>query len=105
MLLSEFCVSGFSFVIISAPLCCHFRAVSPVGIYPNRASVIEHVHPSHVAAQFLHLLSLSLSLFIFISNTTKFKNDYKGDNKLIQIKNRGQRKKSTHRICLFIDIS
>lgn len=67
--------------------------------------VIVHVHPGHVAAQFLHLLSLSLSLFILISNITKFKNDYKGDNKLIQIKNRGNRKKSTHSTYLFIDIS
>ena len=30
--------SGLSFVVISAPSCRHFRAVSPVGIYPNRAS-------------------------------------------------------------------
>ena len=30
--------SGLSFVVISAPSCRRFRAVSPVGIYPNRAS-------------------------------------------------------------------
>ena len=31
---------GLSFVAISAPSCRRFRAVSPVGIYPNRASII-----------------------------------------------------------------
>ena len=30
---------GLSFVAISAPSCRRFRAVSPVGIYPNRASL------------------------------------------------------------------
>ena len=29
----------FVAVVISAPSCRRFRAVSPVGIYPNRASV------------------------------------------------------------------
>ena len=31
--------SGLSFVVISARSCRLFRAVSPVGIYPNRASL------------------------------------------------------------------
>ena len=35
--------SGLSFVIISAPSCHHFRAVLPVGIYPNRASDMSWV--------------------------------------------------------------
>ena len=30
------------FIVISAPSCRRFRAMSPVGIYPNRASVIHN---------------------------------------------------------------
>ena len=33
--------SGLSFVVISAPSCRRLRAVSSVGIYPNRASLME----------------------------------------------------------------
>ena len=36
--------SGLSFVVISAPSCRCFRAVSPVGIYPNRASLLSEVY-------------------------------------------------------------
>ena len=39
--LSYFCLSGISFIVISAPSCCRFRAMLPVGIYPNRASIIS----------------------------------------------------------------
>ena len=39
--MSWFRISGLSFVVISAPSCRRFRALSPVGIYPNRASIID----------------------------------------------------------------
>ena len=32
--------SGLSFVVISATSCRRFRAVLPVGVYPNRASLV-----------------------------------------------------------------
>ena len=42
--LSEFCVSGSLFVVISALSFRCFRGVSPVGINPNKAS--ERTEPS-----------------------------------------------------------
>ena len=54
--------SGLLFVIISAPSCRRFRAVSPVVIYPNRASLTcqgarERGEPAMVIVRFEYLHS------------------------------------------------